>query len=238
MSVTHTIQTSIQPPKHIAFMMDGNGRWATNRGLPRTAGHFAGMNTMRDIIRTCHDIGLEYLTLYAFSSENWKRPQEEVNYILDLPFMFFDEETLAELNDKNIQVKLIGDPSKLNTKLQAFLNSVMEKTSSNTGMVVNFAINYGGRMDILNAVKKIISEGTDEHDISEELIDKYLYTEGQPSPDLVIRTSGEIRLSNFLLWQSSNAELWFTDTLWPDFNKTLLLDAINDYTKRKQESKE
>lgn len=219
-------------------MMDGNGRWATNRGLPRTAGHFAGMNTMRDIIRTCHDIGLEYLTLYAFSSENWKRPQEEVNYILDLPFMFFDEETLAELNDKNIQVKLIGDPSKLNTKLQAFLNSVMEKTSSNTGMVVNFAINYGGRMDILNAVKKIISEGTDEHDISEELIDKYLYTEGQPSPDLVIRTSGEIRLSNFLLWQSSNAELWFTDTLWPDFNKTLLLDAINDYTKRKQESKE
>lgn len=214
--------------EHIAIMMDGNGRWAKKRGLPRSAGHFAGMQTMRKIIRDCHDLKLKYVTLYAFSSENWRRPPEEVEYILSLPMKFLDEATLNEFDRNNVRVKFIGDTTKFPKQLIESFFAIEERTKNNNGMVVNFAMNYGGRMEIVNAVKKIVSDNIAPESLTQEVIESYLYTEGQPMPDLIIRTSGEQRISNFLLWQCSSASLWFTKTLWPDFTKTLLLEAIED----------
>jgi undecaprenyl diphosphate synthase len=234
MLLTQEATTSKHFPRHIAIMMDGNGRWGTKRGLPRTAGHYAGMNTMRKMIRVCHHINLQYLTLYAFSSENWTRPQEEVDYLLKLPFKYFNHETLSELDRNNVQLRMIGDISKFSQELTEILLSVVDRTKNNSGMVVNIALNYGGRLDIINAIKKILREDKNPDDINEELIEKCLYTGGQPLPDLIIRTSGELRLSNFLLWQSATAELWFTKTLWPDFNESLLYEAINEYIARKR----
>jgi len=208
--------------------MDGNGRWATKRGLSRSTGHYAGMKTMRTIIRDCRDLKLEYVTLYAFSSENWTRPQQEVDYLLSLPMKFLDEKTLNEFDQNNICVKFIGDTAKFPKQLVEAFTNIEERTKNNNGMVVNFAMNYGGRMEIVNAVKKIISDNIDPESLTQEMIEGYLYTKGQPMPDLIIRTSGEQRLSNFLLWQCSNAQFWFTKTLWPDFTKSLLLEAIED----------
>jgi len=214
--------------KHVAIMMDGNGRWATKRGLPRSTGHYAGMKTMRTIIGDCHAIKLEYVTLYAFSSENWTRPQQEVDYLLSMPLKFLDEKTLNEFDQNNIRIKFIGDTAKFPKQLVEAFTNIEERTKNNNGMVVNFAMNYGGRMEIVNAVKKIISDNIDPESLTQEMIESYLYTKGQPMPDLIIRTSGEQRISNFLLWQSSNAHFWFTKTLWPDFTKSLLLEAIED----------
>ncbi|WP_145409086.1 isoprenyl transferase [Paenibacillus xylanexedens] len=220
-------------PNHIAIMMDGNGRWAKQRGLPRTAGHYAGMKTMRKIIRICCKMNLKYLTLYAFSSENWKRPKDEVDYILSLPEQFFDEATLQEFDENNIRVQFLGDIRKFSTGLTDMMQSTVERTKNNDGMILNFAMNYGGRADIMHAMEQIVASGIHPDEITEELFESYLYTEGQPSPELIIRTSGEIRLSNFLLWQSATSELWFTPTYWPDFNQKLLNSAIQEYIERK-----
>ncbi|WP_236013331.1 isoprenyl transferase [Paenibacillus glycanilyticus] len=222
-------------PKHIAIMMDGNGRWARRKGLPRSAGHYAGMQTMRQTISMCHKIGIGTLTLYAFSTENWKRPKDEVEYIIGLVGEFVQESNIRDLNENNIRVDFIGDISKFPEETQKAMNKVSNQTQGNTGLQVYFAMNYGGKSDILQAVKSIVStKNSDE--ITEELFEQYLYTSQSPSPDLLIRTSGEKRLSNFLLWQSAYSELWFTNEMWPDFNEELLYTAILDYQNRMKRS--
>ena len=220
-------------PNHVAIMMDGNGRWATKRGLPRTAGHYAGMETMRKIIRSSNELMITHLTLYAFSSENWKRPIEEVEYILSLPNKLFNTKTLNEFDQNNIRVRFIGDLSRFSNKLNEMILKVEDSTKNNSGMTVNFALNYGGRLDVINGVKKLIQEGVKSEDIDQGMFESYLYTDGQPRLDLIIRTSGELRLSNFLLWQAAGSELWFTETLWPDFSYELLVRAIEEYRERK-----
>lgn len=218
-------------PTHIAIMMDGNGRWATRRGLPRTAGHFAGMKTMRDIIRVCAGIRLNVLTLYAFSTENWKRPAEEVNFIIGLVHEFVNERTMAELNANGVKLHFIGDLSKFSDDVRRIMNDAALATRGNTGMTVNFAMNYGGRSEILHAARTLIAKGSDAW--TEEEMEKCLYTADCPYPELIIRTSGEKRLSGFLLWQCADAELWFTDEMWPSFNAYLLYKALRDYQTRK-----
>jgi undecaprenyl diphosphate synthase len=219
---------------HIAIMMDGNGRWATKRGLPRTAGHYAGMIAMRDIIRACYEKNIKCLTLYAFSTENWTRPDEEVNYLVNLPKLFFQNDIINELVRNNIQIRYIGDISRFPKSVHDIFKKTLEMTDKNTGMILNFAMNYGGRAEIIQAIKNYIKDYKVEKELSEELFEEYLYTKDCGAPDLIIRTSGEQRLSNFLLWQSAKAELWFTKTFWPDFNESLLQEAINDYKGRKQ----
>ncbi|RXZ78840.1 di-trans,poly-cis-decaprenylcistransferase [Paenibacillaceae bacterium] len=219
-------------PKHIAIMMDGNGRWATRRGLPRTAGHYAGMKTMKKTIRLCKHSNVKILTLYAFSTENWKRPKEEVDYIISLISEFVTEHTLNELNANNIRISFIGDISRFSIEIQQTMIDAAELTKANTGMIVNFAVNYGGRNEILHAVKRMLIE--DAPELDEEQFEHYLYTSACPAPELVIRTSGEKRLSGFLLWQSAHSELWFTDTMWPGFNAYLLYKAIYEFQCRKR----
>ncbi|NIK21553.1 undecaprenyl diphosphate synthase [Paenibacillus lupini] len=217
-------------------MMDGNGRWARRKGLPRSAGHYAGMQTMRKTISMCHKIGISTLTLYAFSTENWKRPKDEVEYIIGLVSEFVQETNIRDLNQNNIRVDFIGDISKFPEATQQAMNNVSNQTQGNTGLQVYFAMNYGGKSDILQAVKSIVNtKNSDE--ITEKLFEQYLYIRQSPSPDLLIRTSGEKRLSNFLLWQSAYAELWFTNEMWPDFNEELLYSAILDYQNRMKRSK-
>lgn len=220
-------------PENIAIMMDGNGRWAKHRGLPRSAGHFAGMQTMRQTISMCHDNGIESLTLYAFSTENWKRPKDEVDYIISLVNEFVQETNVRELIKNNIKVFFIGDISKFPEETQETMHRVVDLTKENTGLKVYFAMNYGGKSDIIQAVKTILKTKKGE-EITEEEFEKFLYTGQNPCPDLLIRTSGEKRLSNFLLWQSADTELWFTEKMWPDFNEVLLYQSILDYQIRKK----
>jgi undecaprenyl diphosphate synthase len=219
-------------PKHIAIMMDGNGRWATKRGLPRTAGHFAGMKTMKRTIHLCKRNNIECLTLYAFSTENWKRPKDEVDYIIGLINEFITEDTLNDLNSNNIRINFIGDISKFSSETQNKMNNAVVLTRSNTDMTVNFAVNYGGRNEILNAMRTYLNESSLE--LSEEEFEHYLYTSECSPPELIIRTSGEMRLSGFLLWQSANSELWFTKEMWPSFNEYLFYKAIYEFQCRKQ----
>ncbi|NUU77746.1 isoprenyl transferase [Paenibacillus xylanilyticus] len=231
--IRKTIDWNGYLPKHIAIMMDGNGRWATRRGLPRSAGHYAGMQTMRETISMCHRNGIASLTLYAFSTENWKRPKEEVDYIINLVIEFVEDATVLELNQNNIKVEFIGDISKFPLDTQEAMRKVVDLTQANSGMTVYFAMNYGGKSDIVQAIKLCVEEHNDVSKISEAEFEKFLYTGHNPAPDLLIRTSGEKRLSNFLLWQAAYAELWFTDVMWPDFNEQLLYAAIHDYQQRK-----
>jgi undecaprenyl diphosphate synthase len=223
-------------PKHIAIMMDGNGRWGKQRGLTRSQGHYAGSKTMEKIIKDALDIGIKVLTLYAFSTENWTRPQKEVQYLMDLPAKFLSEK-LPEFMENNIKVCISGDIEKLPQHTKKAVQSAVSETINNNALVVNFALNYGGRNEIISTVKTLLGDIQNSkmslEDINEELIETYLYTSGLPDPDIIIRTGGEKRISNFLLWQSSKSELWFTDTYFPDFNKELLLQAINDVNKRK-----
>ncbi len=224
-------------PVHVAIIMDGNGRWARRRGLPRVAGHRAGMSRVRQVIRDCDEIGIRYLTLYAFSTENWKRPKDEVEYLMRLPGEFFRSE-IDELVERGVQVRFIGDTDKLPLHTQEIVRKTLERTRDNTGMVVNFALNYGGRSDVLDAVRayarEVAAGTTTWEDLREETFQPYLSTGDIPDPDLVIRTSGELRLSNFLIWQAAYAELWFTDVLWPDFTRADLEQAIRDYQGRKR----
>ncbi len=222
-------------PAHIAIIMDGNGRWAKKRAMPRIKGHHEGMNTVRKITRYADDLGVKILTLYAFSTENWKRPKIEVDFLMSLPGQFLNS-FLPELMERNIRVEMIGDGSTLPAHTQKALQSAIDQTKGNTGLILNFAMNYGSRDEIVRAMKSMMDEveaGTLSYeDITEERITDYLMTAHLPEPDLLIRTSGEVRLSNFMLWQLAYTEFWFTDTLWPDFDEKCLLEAIRVYQSR------
>jgi len=225
-------------PAHIAIIMDGNGRWAKRRNLPRIAGHRAGVNAVRDTVESCARLGVGALTLYAFSTENWKRPRGEVEMLWRLLRLYLRRE-LGELQRNNIRLQGIGRLDYLPSKVQADLQTVVRETSANTGMVLTLAINYSGRAELVDAINAIIDsariEGTLETlTIGEETIAANLYTAALPEPDLLIRTSGEMRVSNFLLWQIAYAELYVTETLWPDFNRTELLKALLEYQKRER----
>ena len=216
-------------PWHIGFLMDGNGRWAKKRGLPRSAGDKAGAESLKKIITEANNLGVKYATVYAFSTENWKRPKEEVDYLMSLlmDYLVNAEKTLA---GENVVIRAIGSRKELSEEMQRQIIKTEEFTKNNTGIVMNIALNYGGRDEIVNAVKQIAKEGI--KDIDEKTIEDRLYTAGQPDVDLLIRTSGEQRLSNFMLWQVSYAEMWFTNKLWPDFKPKDLRQAILDYQGR------
>lgn len=217
-------------PTHIAIIMDGNGRWAKKRSLPRTAGHAAGSKNFKDIARYCNKIGLKYLTVYAFSTENWKRPKEEVDNIMKI-FKDYLEDA-KNFKDENIMVRFIGDRSVLNPDIIRLMKEAEDASADATGLKLNIAINYGGRDEIVHAVKDIVKSGISADDITEQTISEHLYTAGQPDPDFIIRPSGEYRLSNYLIWQSAYAEYWFSDILWPDFKPKDLERAIDDFNKR------
>lgn len=217
-------------PQHIAIIMDGNGRWAKKRSLPRTAGHSAGAKTFKEIARYSNKIGLKYLTVYAFSTENWKRPQDEIDNIMNLLRDYL--KNTESFKDENIKVHFIGDRTPLAEDIKELMLKAEDDSKNATGLTLNIAINYGGRDEIVHAVKKIIAGGIKEEDITEQLISENLYTATQPDPDFIIRPSGEYRLSNYLIWQSAYAEYWFSDILWPDFKPRHLETAIDDYNKR------
>ncbi|NGP44097.1 isoprenyl transferase [Bacillaceae bacterium SIJ1] len=222
-------------PKHVAIIMDGNGRWAKKRGLPRIAGHHEGMKAVRRIVRLCSQLNVEALTLYAFSTENWKRPKAEVEYILGLPEEFLGT-FLPELIEENVRVEVMGEQNKLPASTVNTVRRAMKDTESNTGLILNFALNYGSRQEIIEACKSLAedieNETIDKKDITEELLSSYMATCYLDDPDLLIRTSGEQRLSNFMLWQLAYTELWFTDVLWPDFQEEHLLEAIIQFQGR------
>lgn len=222
-------------PKHVAIIMDGNGRWAKRRALPRVAGHHEGMNTVKKITMLANRLKIETLTLYAFSTENWKRPKHEVDYLMGLPEEFLGS-FLPELIEENVKVTMIGDNSRLPAKTKKAVDKAIEQTANNTGLNLNFALNYGGRSEIVEAVKKISTDVKKDEisvdEIDHECISQYLMTRAFPDPDLLIRTSGELRISNFMLWQIAYTELWFTDVLWPDFSDSHFIDAIEAFQKR------
>jgi len=223
-------------PGHVAIIMDGNGRWAKERGLPRREGHRQGVETVRRIVRHSSHLGIKVLTLFAFSTENWRRPAREVNYLMSLPEKYFNSE-MPELKRNNVRIKTIGHSEGLPLQVQKALKNGIEETRDNTGMILNFALNYGSRGEIMRAVNLILDDarkGKIKGRINEKLFARYLYTYDIPDPDLVIRTSGELRLSNFLLWQSAYSELYFVDVYWPDFTRMHLLEAVHDYQRRKR----
>ncbi len=215
-------------PNHIAIILDGNGRWAQKKGLPRNLGHRQGAETLIKISRYCSEIGIKHLTVFAFSTENWNRPKEEVDYLMNLLEEYFNG-LEKKLRKRNIKLKVIGEKTNLSDKLTKIINEVQDKSKNNTGMVLNIAFNYGGKDEIINAVKGIIKDNVI---LSKENIDKYLYTSESGNIDLLIRTSGEQRISNFLLWQIAYAELYFTKVYWPDFNKKELHKALESYQER------
>jgi len=222
-------------PKHIAIVMDGNGRWATSRNMPRTFGHRQGVLTVETIVTAACELGIEYLTVYAFSTENWKRPKEEVGVLMSL-LIEFAEKKLRKLCENRVRVNVLGDMDGLPKEVQTALYGLMDATAENPGLTLNLALNYGGRQDILQAAaacaKDLAAEGRTLEDCSEEEFSRYLYTADQPDPELMIRTSGEQRLSNYLLWQLAYAEFYFTDALWPDFDEVELIRAISAYQHR------
>ena len=220
-------------PKHIAITMDGNGRWAKSKGKLRLFGHKNGVKAVRDTVEGAAEIGIEYLTLYAFSSENWNRPKKEVNALMTLLVSAINKETKT-LMDNNIRLSTIGDINKLPSKAQKELQEAILKTKDNTRMNLVLALSYSGRGEIINAVKNIIKEGKEPEEINEATFQQYLTTKSVPDPELLIRTSGEYRISNFLLWQIAYSELYFTDTLWPDFRRTDLYKAILNYQSRER----
>jgi undecaprenyl diphosphate synthase len=223
-------------PNHIAIIMDGNGRWAKRKGLPRVAGHQRGIVTVREIVETCINLGVGYLTLYTFSTENWKRPKNEVSTLMRLIVKSLKDET-DELHANNIRLTTIGDTEKLPKIVKSELMDAFEKTKNNTKMVLNLALSYSGRWEITEAVKKIVHDsnyGLDAGSITEDTISKYLTTKNLPDPDLMIRSGGEFRVSNFLLWQIAYSEIFVTQVLWPDFNYSTLLEAIKDYQHRER----
>lgn len=224
-------------PVHVGIIMDGNGRWAKQRMLPRSAGHKAGAENFRTITRYAAKIGIKYLTLYAFSTENWSRPNDEVNALMSL-FQQYLEEALRDFMDENIRVRFLGDVSAFSPELQKLIHEVEEASAEKTGMVLNLAMNYGGRAELLRAVKTVAEEaksGTlDPDTLTEEQFSQYLYTAGQPDPDLIIRPSGEERISNFLLWQCAYSEFVYFKILWPDFRPEDLDEAIRIYSSRQR----
>lgn len=222
-------------PKHIAIIMDGNGRWAKERNLPRSMGHKAGVETIRNIVKECNTLGVKYLTLYSFSTENWKRPQDEINALMKLLVDYLKNE-FDELNRNNVVINNIGDITRLPEICQKELKDAYNKTKNNTGLVLNLALNYGGRDEILMAIKKLYKDVENNKinidNLNAKDFSNYLYTKGMPDPDIIIRPSGEQRLSNFLLWQCAYSEFWYSDINWPDFNRKDLEKAIFDYQHR------
>ena len=222
-------------PVHIGVIMDGNGRWAKKRGLPRSAGHQAGADTLKKIVTECNKMGIKYITVYAFSTENWKRPKDEVDFLMNLLYNYLKdaEKTLA---GENVVIRAIGSRAELSEKIRQQIKKTEEFTKNNTGIVMNIALNYGSREEITNAVKIIAEKAVKgecrPEDITPEMISEKLYTGGQPDPDLIIRTSHELRLSNFMMWQASYSELYFTKTLWPDFSVRDLHAAVMEYQRR------
>lgn len=222
-------------PRHVAIIMDGNGRWAKRRGMPRVVGHQNGMKAVKRATIAANDLGVEFLTLYAFSTENWTRPKDEVDFLMRLPVEFLAIE-LDELIEKNVQVRVMGNPEALPSHTRKAMEEAVARTKSNTGLILNFALNYGGRKEIEDCMREMgrdIQAGTLSPDeITSELIGNRLLSSGLPDPDLLIRTSGEKRLSNFMLWQIAYSEFWFTDAYWPEFDKTHLMQAVAEYQRR------
>jgi len=218
-------------PRHVAIIMDGNGRWAATRHLPRVEGHRAGTEAVRASVETSARLGISVLTLYAFSVENWKRPDSEIAALMGLLKHYLRRE-LKLLLKNNIRFRVIGQRERLSPEIRDELAATEQRTAGNTGMIFNIALSYGGRAEIVDAARRAIREGVDPESLDESTFGSLLYTAGQPDPDLLIRTSGEMRVSNFLLWQIAYAEIWVTDALWPDFRASHLLEAIIDYQKR------
>ncbi|WP_052045163.1 isoprenyl transferase [Caloranaerobacter azorensis] len=224
-------------PRHIAIIMDGNGRWAKKRFLPRTAGHKEGVERVKEIVRACGNLGIEYLTLYAFSTENWARPKDEVDTLMKLLVEYLRKE-LDTLHRNNVKIKVLGNIERLPDLPKSEIVRAIEKTKNNKKLILNIALNYGSRDEIIEAVKNIVHDvkynKIDVEEINKEIFKKYLYTGDQPDPDLLIRTSGEQRVSNFLLYQIAYSEFYFTDILWPDFKEEHLYKAILEYQKRER----
>jgi len=220
-----------QVPEHVAIIMDGNGRWALKRGLPRLAGHHAGTENLRRIIRACVEFGIKYLTIYAFSTENWGRPREEVDGLMRILEDVIEKE-LNELNDQGVQIRHLGRLDQLSPRLQKKVVQAVASTKQNSRLVLNVAFNYGGRDELVQAIQQIIRDGVPAEDISPELVNRYLYTAGVPDPDLIIRTSGELRISNFLIWQAAYSEWYVTPIFWPDFGPEEFRKALDEYIQR------
>lgn len=224
-------------PRHIAIIMDGNGRWAEKHSLGRIAGHKRGAQSVKIAIKTCREMGIKYLTLYAFSAENWNRPREEVSALMGLLERYLRSES-REMMKNNIRLTAIGNIESLPASVRKLLYETMEKTANNDGMILNLALSYGGRDEIVDAVRRLLKDRENgkihPQEVTKELFANYLHTANMPDPDLLIRTSGEYRLSNFLLWQTAYTEFYFTDVLWPDFRRKHLMAAIEDYQRRER----
>jgi undecaprenyl diphosphate synthase len=220
-------------PTHVAMIMDGNGRWALARKLPRLAGHRAGVENLRRIITACVEFGVQHLTIYAFSTENWGRPREEVDGLLFILNEVLDKE-LDELNKQGVQLRHIGRLEGLSPNLQKKVRQAMELTRGNTRLVLNVAFNYGGRDEIVHAIQQMLADGVKAEDVDADLVSRYLFTAGQPDPDLIIRTAGELRVSNFLLWQGAYAEYYAADVYWPDFDKEQFRLALERFGQRER----
>lgn len=236
--MTYTSSTQAVPeagdvPRHVAIIMDGNGRWATRRFLPRVAGHAKGVEAVRSIVEACAKRGVEYLTLFAFSSENWRRPAEEVSVLMHL-FMTALEREVGKMHDNQIRLKVVGDLSRFDPKLQEMIAAAERKTAQNRRLTVTVCANYGGRWDIMQAVEKMVAAYPGTASYTEEQLEPYLAMSFAPEPDLFIRTGGEVRISNFLLWQLAYTELYFTNTYWPDFDGKALDAAIDSYRRRER----
>jgi undecaprenyl diphosphate synthase len=220
-------------PQHVGVIMDGNGRWARQRGLPRIAGHRAGTENLRRVLRAAVEFGIEYLTIYAFSTENWGRPEREVQGLLSILRHVIDRE-VPKLHEQGVRLRHLGRLERIPPELETRVREAIELTKNNDRLVLNVAFNYGGRTEVVDAVRQIVSEHIPPERVDEALIDSHLYTAGQPDPDLIIRTSGEMRLSNFLIWQAAYAEFYTTPTLWPDFDKDELYKALQDFNRRER----
>jgi undecaprenyl diphosphate synthase len=218
-------------PAHVAIIMDGNGRWARKRGLPRLAGHRAGVDNLRRVLEACVEFGIQYLTIYAFSTENWGRPPAEVQGLMNILEDVIDRE-LDELHKNGVQLRHLGMLDGLRPELQEKVRQAIELTKDNDKLVLNIAWNYGGRAEIVHAIQRMLEDGVRPQDVDEDLVGEYLYTANCPDPDLIIRTSGELRVSNFLIWQGAYSEWYTTPEYWPDFGRESLLEALLDYAQR------
>lgn len=220
-------------PTHVAIIMDGNGRWARARSLPRLAGHRAGVDNLRRVLEACVEFGIQYLTIYAFSTENWNRPVDEVRGLMNILEEVIDRE-LQKLNEKGVQLRHIGRLERLLPELQEKVRHAIELTRNNQKLVLNIAWNYGGRAEIVDAIQQIVADGISPDEVKEDLVSRYLYTAGCPDPDLIIRTAGELRVSNFLIWQGAYSEWYISSTYWPDFDREELFKALCEYASRER----
>jgi undecaprenyl diphosphate synthase len=230
---TDQSSTELKIPYHLAIIMDGNGRWAKERGLPRLAGHRAGTENLRRILRTCVDLGIKTLTIYAFSTENWVRPESEVRGLMSILERVIDRE-LKELDANGVQIRHVGRLTGVSERLQKKIKYALEMTAHNDRLILNVAFNYGGRAELVDAIRQMIADGISPEQVDEATVSRYLYTGDQPDPDLIIRTSGEMRVSNFLLWQGAYSEYYVTPTYWPDFGPEELIKALKHYGRRER----